>query len=363
MDSFGFSGRRENDFDQFESRQTHAFERALAPAEQKYLSKRLPKGFCLQQRSDIHKPVKKQFHLIVVSPLIQVADCDAKEKRVGQQNQYLREQPWTDHCSKTIQKLLQMDFAPASRSRAKRNTEKQHHIEFQTRLRLDLEAIRKKLARGDFIGENHFVREVKLLCLNMRTHLLASPEAVESSIRLENAFVELYENNQAIDDKLRQAIMARSKVDCRRKKPTARKGSDQFGSKQTAETDNRVSRTLDRLRVEAELSRKFSNLRGEDLENVWRILVKHDEGLANCNRDDRVEIVLENLSDAALSELSEYARSLVCHPKSKPKPKKPPQKAGVSQATPVESADSINSSFLTGSLSSPRLRPRLRSRD
>ena len=194
---------------------------------------------------------------------------------------------------------------------------------------------------------------MKLVCLGLRTHLHASSEAVEASIRLEKAFVDLYENSQAVDAKLRQAATARPKVESRRKKPAARKGSDQFGSKQTAETDNRVSRGLDRLRVEAELSRKLSGLRGEELAHVWRILVRHDEALARCSRDDRVEIVLEQLSDAALSELSEYARSLACHPKSKPKPKKPVQKAGVSQATPVETADSSNSSFLTGSLRSP----------
>jgi len=307
-------------------------------------------------RKQASKPIRPVF-----APLAQTQDDAPKEKRIGPQNQHLREQPWTGHCVQTIQKLLQMDFGAASRSRAKRNNQSGNlpKPEYQAHLQLALEAIRKKLLRGDFIGASHFVREVKLVCLGLRSQSNASPEAADAALRLEQAFLVLYENNQAVDAALRQAATAKSKVETRRKKPATRKGSDQFGSKQTAETENRASRGQDRLRVEAELSRKLSGLRGEELAQVWRILVKHDEALSKCSSDDRVEIALEHLSDAALSELAEYARGLAALPRSRPKPKKPVQKPGVSQATPVETADSSNTSFLTGRRSSPRLRPRL----
>lgn len=363
MDSLGFSARQEDDCRAPESRRTDVFQRAFSPAEQKYLKKRLPKGFTLVQKQDLRKQTPKTLRP-GFAPLAQIADDAPKEKRIGPQNQHLREQPWTGHCVQTIQKLLQIDFGAASRSRAKRNnmTGNQLKPEFQAFLQQTLEAIRKKLLRGDFIGASHFVREVKLVCLGLRSLPNASHEAVDAALRLEQAFLALYENSQAVDAVLRQAATARSKVENRRKKPATRKGSDQFGSKQTAETDNRVSRGQDRLRVEAELSRKLSGLRGDELAQVWRILVKHDEGLSRCSSDDRVEITLEHLSDAALSELAEYARGLATLPRSRPKPKKPAQKTGVSQATPVETADSSNSSFLTGTRRSSRLRPRLDSR-
>ena len=80
-------------------------------------------------------------------------------KRTTSSNQRLIEEPWTINCLASLNKVFTVIGACKPSHGAKSNTD---FIKLVNKVHEDLQVVKKKLVRGDFINAGHFERELKV---------------------------------------------------------------------------------------------------------------------------------------------------------------------------------------------------------
>ena len=252
---------------------------------------------------------------------------------------------------KSVQKVIQsLIAAPFKQSRGNRTSLSQDITDTYEYVQTELLSIMKKLMRGDFIGASHFAREVGLVWKTSRNRCENNPESINLIDSHEQMFNTMYQNNNVINAKLRDAALIRPKLETRKRRGPRRKGSDHLGSKKTTETETPNFIEFDRQHMESELNKKLRNMEPEEVKEVWRILIKHNEIEVFETPIKSIEdLNLHSISSTALQELTKYSkrRGKVLKPTSRARCSRPAKTKPTIAITSIP--DSSNSSFLTGS--------------
>ena len=184
-----------------------------------------------------------------------------------------------------------------------------------------------------------------------KTKALAELEQNEGLVKSSELFEKLFKENyfemSSVEARIIQPTLSRHKIDKKKRRVVPRrKGSDQGGSKETGESEALTALSLfDRQKAQSVLSTSLTNLREDQVHEVWAILNNQKLTLVHSPLSQRVEINLETLSDEIIKELLVYTnrskfKGLIAQPRKILERKNRPVKL-----KPLELEDSSNSSL------------------
>lgn len=276
---------------------------------------------------------------------------EVRTKRVAHHNRLFKEEPWTSSTLKLVQKLANRTFKADNGDREKKIRESFKVLPLKNPLREQLEVVKKKLVRGDYIGMTHFEADMEKIWTDARAQEKPGSFLYKASIQLELAFNEGLALLSDFDAEVKRAALTKSKSSVRRKKSTIRKGSDHIESKATADHEHPLTISpFEQSLFQVELEEKLPKLKSKDFSGVRKILKRFgcQSSSSTLAVDRRLDI--NQLQEPALRAVMAYIRRKVDKRDRRPvqsKPKRDKPTKGM-MAVEENTAVSSNSSFLTG---------------
>ena len=276
---------------------------------------------------------------------------EGRGKRIIQHNQLFKEEPWTCSTLRLVQRLIEKVYRCEENENKKKFRDLQKPVLQRSLFKEQLEGVKKKLGRGDYIGISHFEADMEKIWSEIRQREKPGSSLYKASIQLEMAFNEGQAGQQNFEAEVKKAALSKSKSSLRRKKVPARKGSDLFESKTAADHEAHTPMTFfEHSLAQKELEEKLPMLKSKDIHGVRKILKKFGcQSSSSTLLVDR-KVDMQQLPEPALRAILAFIRRKVDR-----KPKRPieDKSKGQLQAKGLQMIEenchiSSNSSFLTG---------------
>lgn len=277
---------------------------------------------------------------------------ERREKRPVQHNQLFKEEPWTASTVTLVEKLKQKCSGMIVQNKNRKFGETSTLNLTQPLFLAELEAVKKKLVRGDYIGMTQFEKDVEAIWKRVREREPEGSKLYMASIQLEIAYNQAVSEQQDFEIQVKRTALCKSKPTIRRKKLVLRKCSDNLDSKQTADCDQPTAcDNFEASLAKAELEEKLPRLSDKDFGGVRNIVTHH--GGVDPSRDiaNSRKLPYHKISDPALKELLAFTRQKVNRKAVQKRPKKARAARQRKPSFTMEDACDMtsNSSFLTGS--------------
>jgi hypothetical protein len=278
---------------------------------------------------------------------------EGRSKRMTQHNQLFKEEPWTMSILKLVQTVSEKDFRSDIVDHRKKFRENSKYMPLGSLFRDQLEIVKKKLMRGDYIGMAHFEADMAKIWTEARQKEKSGTLLYKASIQLELAYNEGWASQQDYEAEAKKVALSKCKTSLRRKKSNIRKGSDHIESKATADQEppNTIT-SFENTLFQTELEEKLPKLKSKDLAGLRKILKRLgcQSSSSTLAIDRKLEV--QRLREPALKAVLAYIRRKVDRKARRPTQAKSKCQKPVKGAMIIEENcnTSSNSSFLTGKI-------------
>ena len=276
----------------------------------------------------------------------------ARDKRAVQHNQLFQEEPWTAASLALVRRLRVACVQEGNPVKRSKFGEYGPAAGPSSQFAAELDAVKKKLGRGDYMGVRHFENDMESIWLKARALAVAGSPQYRASVWLEIAYNQAASEQQDYKTQAKRAALFKAKASGRRRKAVLRKYSDYLESKQTADCEQPTAcQTYDRSSVQVEVDGLLPRISNKDFSDV-RCMMTHCDGIfpsdiAYTNR----KMQHEQSNDPFMTELLTSTVHKSKANQSKRAPTKPKDNRPRKPSLIMDEVCDMNSnsSFLTGS--------------
>jgi hypothetical protein len=269
----------------------------------------------------------------------------------------IEEDPWMSHCLAVINDLEKLEISAPFRMTAKKSNSVDDSNKAKIIKTIDLQSLKKKLQRSDYISRAHFSKDMSALFSNAKVAFAGDAEVLQATEQMEIVFKQLYEDRLTLEHINSNMDMPKLKV-CASFDQTRRAG-DKAGERLRKRKQRPKQPKLRLLRVQSaegvqaegrdlismkrELSLRMNSLSDGERVVVWQIITKHHPQVGTRAGDHTLEINLHMLSNEAIRDLFTHFAS----PQEPEWPASLPNKKALRDRQNINTMDSSNTSFMT----------------